>query len=240
MIRIVMWGDTQTGKSTLLSAAFCGRPDLGVKGIDMAASTHAISTHLLPAWQRMANGLPVLETAQTRFAIQLVAEGGGEVVLEDVRGGITQAMNEDEHRRVLSEADGVVVLVQWRSPNQVAQFHAIDAAYELLRQRPRALVFTKCELDVEISADDERWTGPVGAWWDRVDWVTIGGGMRQRLRALFGDEIFLSSAVGYREGQGAPALLLGEFGQLIPYGPSPVNAARPLERVLAAASRRRA
>lgn len=228
MTRILLWGDTQTGKTSLVSAAFCADPSKAPRDVDMRASHAEISRHLFHNFNSMNQGRPVPATQETSVHVTLTDTAGQPLVIEDIRGGIIQTIEDEDVRQILEGADAYLVLIEWQGQNRNEQLNAIRGAWNMLAHKPRALVFTKCDRDATLRPDDPIWDKPAEEWFQRVDWLRP----YHNLLALFDNHIFLSSAVGYHEESGEPALLLGEFGQLIPFRVRPRNVVEPLDLLI--------
>lgn len=225
---IVVWGETQVGKTSWLATALYER-DSFWDLIDQGKSAVALRNTVFPHWNRLRTGMNIESTSEDKIDIDLVTTEDNQIRLRDIRGQLvhelhTQAVQE----RLIGDVDGFLFFVWWRSSALDRQINAIDAILPFLNGRPSALIFTKCEAD--LGAESEEWLGEPG-WW-RTD------SRLQRFASTiekFGERVWPVSAFGYCQEDGAsdwPAMIMGEFGNTIPFGIGPQNVAAPLHWIL--------
>lgn len=230
MTRILLWGDTQTGKTSLVASAFhaeAGRPH----GIDHIRSEAEVQRVLWQNWESLRLGRHVgataFDTPPIHIHVNLVDDRGERVVIEDIPGGMVRDIPKEDVQQRLASADAYLVFVEWESRHCARQFNAVLGAREILRGKPSALVFTKC--DRRLSFDDPLWRRR-GPWWQDVPWLRDP--VIQQAIDPFDGSVWLSSAVGYHDHSGEPAVLLGEFGDLIPWNVHPRGVVEPFEYLL--------
>ena len=225
---VLLWGDTQVGKTTLVTTALYARQEGRLADlVDRGRSAAALTSTLLPHWRRLSKCLWVQPTGQDFIDIPLVTKSGNALRLRDVRGGLSRQLEEPA---VLGELtarppDAYLFLVEWGTRDLNNQMLAVSGALDVCGDRPRGLVFTKCERT--FAEGDRAWRGATG-WWRGEP----GLAAYEPLLASFGDAVWPCSAYGYHARLGQPALLLGEFGQLMPYEIQPVGVNDPFDWVL--------
>ena len=222
---ILMWGDTATGKSSLVAAALFDPgsqlPSLQVGPTSRAASAVGFSR----IWLRLRDGKPALPTAADEVNVALVFNHGDAVHLKDVRGGLVDFEATDTAKQIVGSAKVILYVMEFQSRDPGSQLKAIDATWNLCVDIPKGLIFTKCEL--HLGQDHEAWEARRG-WWTSF----------QELRAYdryierFGDAVFPTSVYGYHPESGFPAFTIGEFGELRPLGIRPCGVVKPFEWAL--------
>jgi hypothetical protein len=226
--RLLLWGDERAGKTTLLAAALYGGGESRLaRMVDRESSAGSLNTALLPTWRRVARGLGALPTGQDAVELVLGLRDGGSLVVRDVRGSLARRLDEvgviEEFRA--ARADAVLLVLEWDGRDLTDRMTAVTAALDLIGSRPHGLAITKCER--ALAETDRRWFTGAG-WWRDVGDLARHGGVLER----FGDAVWPCSAYGYHREQGVPAVLLGEFGQLIPFEVRPVGVAEPFDWAL--------
>ncbi len=222
---LLLWGDTQVGKTTLLSAAFFCEPGR-LRAVDLGASAEALTTILFESWQNLTNGRLVEATSAGKIDLDLALKNGGRLRIRDVKGGLTREVARSPDARAwLQEASSVLFLVEWNADELGRQLNAIDGAWAFCPDKPRALVFTKVERSL-LRADPAWQRRP--RWWADHAWCQPHAAMIAR----FGDAVWPSSCFGYHEEQGSPAMILGEYGLVLPFGIRPRGVVEPIEWLL--------
>lgn len=219
---VLLWGDTQVGKTTLLATGLGSRAS-DIKCLDAAASADSLRA-LEKDLRQLRNARLVSATSAAEpIDIEVVVRGvEGPVRVRDVRGGMTRELEEQRYAALLAEASVVLFLVEWKSRELSNQMGAIESAWDLAAGAQRGLVFTKCEAD--FTSDHHEWRAEVG-WWKGAPWLT---GF-EPLVARFGAHVWPVSCFGFDPKTGYPAVVLGEFGQLLPLRIAPINVHRPFE-----------
>lgn len=220
---ILIWGDTQVGKSTLLTTALMA-DDSGLTGIDRAQSARAIATTVVPQYQRLSACHWVSPTVRQPIDIDLVTTAGTPIRLRDVPGSLTRDIHLPDVQQRLMESSAVLYLVEWNAQDLNRQMAAIRSTWRLLDGKPQALAITKCERG--LTMEDEAWQCAPG-WWRRGRWLNHGDLLEQ-----FGSAVFPTTAYGYHFDTGLPALIIGEYGQLLPFGFRPRGVGEPLQNLL--------
>jgi len=225
---VQLWGDTQVGKTTLLTTALYGRPDGRLADVvDRTRSAAALAGTLMPHWRRLSRSQGVQPTRADFVDVALVTRSGNALTLRDVRGGLTRRLEDPAVLGGLVEVapDAYVFLVEWGARDLTTQLLAVSGALDLCGERPRTLAFTKCER--ALDEGDRRWRARPGWWRDEPALAA-----HEPLLAGFGDGVWPCSAFGYDARLGRPALVVGEFGQLLPRDIQPVGVNDPFDWVL--------
>lgn len=225
---VMLWGDTQVGKTTMLTTALYGN-QVGRLGavVDRSRSGTVLATTLLPHWRRLSRCLWLQPTSQDFIDIPLVTKSGNSLRLRDVRGGLSRQL---EDPAVLAELaasapDAYIFMLEWETRDLNNQMLAVTGALDLCGERPRGLVFTKCERSLDEG--DSCWRGQPGWWREHPGLLS-----HAHVLESFGDAVWPCSAYGYHGRLGQPAVLLGEFGQLMPYQIQPVGVNDPFDWAL--------
>jgi hypothetical protein len=225
---VLLWGDTQVGKTTLLTTALYARQEGRLADlVDRTRSAPALASTLLPHWRRLSRSLWTQPTAQDFIDIPLITNSGNTLRLRDVRGGLSRQLEDPVVLRELTAAapDAYLFMLEWGTRDLNNQLLAVTASLDLCGDRPRGLVFTKCER--AFDEGDRCWRGGPG-WW-RTHPALLP---HAHVLDGFGDAVWPCSAYGYHQRLGQPALLLGEFGQLMPFEIQPVGVNDPFDWVL--------
>ena len=154
----------------------------------------------------------------------LVTTSNWQLKITDIPGGISRDFKDDDVKAKLDSADAVLFFVEWLALDLSSQIGAIDRALNRCAQLPCGLVFTKSEAGLE--KDDPAWDSPTTCWRDN-DNLRESGGVVEK----FGEAVWLTSSFGYNAVYG-PAFVLGEFGQLLPFNPRPINVCAPFKWAL--------
>lgn len=221
---ILLWGDTQVGKTAFLSSAFFA-PKHQFDWLDEAQSQTALNATLFRHWQRLRKGLPVEPTAHELINLDLVLRDGGNLSVRDMQGGLTQKLdNISLIERVLDGVDAFLFLIEWNARNLEKQMVALEGVIGHCGDRPKGLAFTKCELDLEPY--DAAWRGKPG-WWRSAAHLS----MYRQLLERFEENVWACSSFGYHADTGMPAVTIGEFAELIPIQINPKGTDLPLNHL---------
>lgn len=218
---ILMWGSSQTGKSSLLAAALFDTeselPSLDRERTGRAANSVKLHEH----WRDLLEGRPPQPTVADNIDITLHRVKGAPAQLRDIRGGLIDETYDNSIEQTLQSAAAVLFIIDFQARDPVRQRRTIDGYWNVCGHRPKALVFTKCEL--HLDHEHQGWKAERG-WWQEFQELRMLGSSIER----FGDAVFPTSVYGYHRGSWAPALTLGEFGEIRPFGIRPKGVARPL------------
>lgn len=224
---IQIWGETQVGKTTLLSSALFAEPE-ALPWIDRARSSD-ILTKLQQHWQQLRMNQLAPGTAEDLVDTQLFLHPNPadleSIVLRDMRGGDVRKLKEVEIHQRIEQADGILFLVAWDGQDLVRQIHAMETVIAHFHQPFRFLCLHKAEQALNPTRDAQAWQGQGGWWRHYQPWKDYC-----RLLERFAEDAILpTSAYGYDPHHPErPACLLGEFGNYLPYNVQPINVARPL------------
>jgi len=217
---LLLWGDTQVGKTTLVAAALKGR-QRELPMVDFVNSPD-VDTVLGYQWSRLQRNLLVMPTKHDKHLdVLLTLRDGGSLEVRDIPGALTAEVHKPEVRELVLRADAILLVAEWQARNLEGQMNAIGISWAILQERLTGLAFTKCER--RLDAGDPEWRGEPG-WWK-------SGGFRvkhEQLLEEFGEAVWPTSAYGY-DADSRPNCLLGEFGQVIPFNVSPKNVAAPFQ-----------
>ena len=219
---LLLWGDTQVGKSTLLTTALYADPSR-LKAIDRGKSAEALAV-LFRQWQLLSTGRWVAPTSN-QLDLDLATGSGSSLRLRDIPGGDTRNVHVDWVHKRLKEAQGVLFVVEWGTRDVHRQMDAIRGAWSFCSEVPTALCFTKCER--ALSEEDEAWERPSDWWKEYPEWDA-----HAELIERFGARVWPTSSCGYHRESGHPALILSEFGDPRPFEINPHRVADPLEWLL--------
>lgn len=222
--RILIWGPTQVGKTALLATALYGG-DPALASVVRADEGTSLNRELFDVIRRLKNNQWVPPTGADSTVILLPGVDGGAVELVDVRGGLTLEIQGPSARDLVRSAHAMLFLVEYMGQDTGNQMAAIEAAVLEMGDKPVALALTKCER--WLLKEDDIWNCPEG-WLEQTPlWATHHGTLRR-----FGGKAWPTSAFGYEESTGLPAVILGEMGQLLPFRINPRNVAQPLASLL--------
>ncbi len=211
---IALWGASGAGKSCWLAAALLSDPP---PQVDLPASAEALAGALGPLWEAHRSGRPVPPT-HTPAEIALTLASGHTVRLVDLPGSTHLGPAAAERLR---SATGVLLVHPWGAPPPAA----LDAAWQASRSGHCGLVLTG--LERSLPEESPAWERPPG-WWRASTW----GQDNEGALARFGAAVWPTSAMGYDTVCGTPALLLGDFGQLVPSAIRPRGVGAPLAWML--------
>lgn len=217
---ILMWGGTQSGKSSLIAAALFDTeselPSLDRAKTGAAANAARLHEH----WRDLREGRPLKPTVKDNIDIMLHRLAGAPAQLRDVRGGRIDEEYDALTEQTLQSAAAVLFILDFEARDPVRQRRTIDGYWNVCGDRPKALVFTKCELHFDY--EHKAWKAERGWWQDFQELRMLGSSIER-----FGDAVFPTSVYGYHRGSWAPALTLGEFGEIRPFDIRPQGVARP-------------
>jgi hypothetical protein len=215
--RLLLWGETQVGKTTLLAAGLLANPEL-LPTVDWTAHPDDACQDVVRHWGQLRRNELIEATVQVR-TLNLLLGNGNTVIIEDIRGGSVREPF-GEAFPSLKQAGGVLFVTQWKGRDVARHMEAIEVGLQLCQNKKVGLAFTKCE--AWLDADDPHWDAPPGWWREHARW----DGREEKVLEKFGAQVWPTSAYGF-DPDGRPACLLGEFGQVMPYRVSPRNVARP-------------
>jgi len=215
------------GKTSLLATALY-HTDQKVKlpGIDWSRCGGATVRVVAQHWQRLNTERWVRPTSEEHIDLDLTLSDGGIVRIRDVRGQITQEIQQPWVQEQLEEADAFLFLLEWRAREVARQIDAIRNSHQFWGTKPRALTFTKCER--HLPQNHPAWSRTQD-WWHGEEWCLR---REDELKEWFDDRIWPSTAYGYSGSTGDPAIILSEFGQALPFGVRPQGVAAPLAYLL--------
>lgn len=217
---ILMWGDSATGKSSLITAALFD-PQSRFPAIDMEQTGAAANAvRLNEHWRDLREGRPGAPTAEDKIDIAIHRRDGVAVLLRDVRGGLVDQAADAATLRTVRSAAVLLFVMDFQARDAVRQLRAIDGIWNICSNVAKGLVFTKCELHLDY--DHQAWNGELD-WWQEFPELRIFGSHIER----FGDAVFPTSVYGYHPRSMLPALTLGEFGEIRPFNIAPRGVVRP-------------
>ncbi|WP_413208288.1 hypothetical protein [Rhodospirillum sp. A1_3_36] len=225
---IVIWGDTQVGKTSWLASAIYGCEKLK-SFIDMERSAESLTKLIYPHWRNLTIGMNTEGTIEEKIDVSLYLKSGLCLELRDIRGRLVHELANDSIReKLLADIDGILFLVEWDSPNLDHQFTVLYSILPFVASLPSGLIFTKCEKG--LRAEAKEWSAYT-SWWR--EWPRIQS--HARVVGPFGDRAWPVSAFGYCRNLAAPdfpAVILGEFGNTMPFGIDPRNVSVPLISIM--------
>jgi hypothetical protein len=141
---IILWGDTQAGKTTALTAYLCQdprKPDwLDRKAEETSQTLQALSAKY---WRRLKlNQLPA-GTLNAEF-FPLKHKDGRLIRFRDMRGGDAVDLERVEDRQALQQAAALLIFVEWPNQRIAPNYLAFENALRFTAC-PFALVITKIE-----------------------------------------------------------------------------------------------
>jgi hypothetical protein len=229
--RLLMWGATQVGKTTLLAFGLLHqwslRPSINW-GLSADASRNEargdVVAKLHRHYQGMARnrlGSPTLD----RTDFTLVFDSGAHLKVRDIKGAQSRDPFEEEMLRHPAPRQGVLFMMEWAGDKIGEQMSAVHSGLMLCQSTRQkvGLIITKCEL--ELDDQDPAWRCRPG-WWRDQPWLQP----YQGIVSLFGNQVWATSTYGYDEG-GRPCCVLDEFGRVMPYNLQPRNVGAPFRWV---------
>lgn len=205
---IMLWGDTQVGKTALLTMAL-DQAKQDELPLDRAKSALAVNILLNTHKRRLLLNQQVLPTSEDFIDLDLISKNGSIIQIRDMKGELTQISKESTYNKLMA-SDAILFVMELNPPNLSRNILAIKSAWDICLDKPKGLAFTKCERS--LAPNDPAWTGRRD-WWRKVyQW-----GEHEPVISGFGEAVWPTSAYGYEAKFGFPAVVLGEFGQLLPY-----------------------
>jgi hypothetical protein len=228
VIKVVLWGDSQTGKTTALAAYLCDvTPSRVPRWMNKAASeTQGTLDILGETWNDlMKNRLPVGTDKHQYYDVR--ARNQALVRFRDMRGGNARGLSHDD-REALRTAPAALFFVEWPAIKTVFDKIAIGNAFRAKADNCKTvLVITKVE----------RFLSPLEMqkFMDYPHRAARGLGLPREfmdILSLFpADSVFPITVYGYSEND-YPALYHDEFGRVVPWGIRPWNVAAPFDQIL--------
>ncbi|MCC9608093.1 hypothetical protein LOC68_01725 [Blastopirellula sp. JC732] len=232
---IVVWGNTNVGKTTLLATALYHESTKSSlnKYIDFRESMtrergypSVFSHH----WGTISKSRPTQSTSGFVDCELVLENGQGVVTLIDGYGGRMLEDNTPHVRNRIIEARGVLFIVPWtrEMEQDFDDFAAISKYWHSLDHSTQrvGIVFTKCEQYLDVK--DPAWNFAPGWWRDRP--LPMARELPMILESA-GPAVWPTSVFGFDE-IGQPNCILDEFGQLVPLHIKPRNVSQPLEWML--------
>lgn len=221
---LLFWGERGVGKTTLLTA---GMQELLAAERRSPAETLGIEWKRVPADQRQlmdsymrqlssTGKLPGTAEAQD---LDLGLAGDRVLRVRDIKGEISRrAMNLDEQLTRGGKC-GVLFVCAWEEGALADHMRVIRNALRECQGLSLGVAITKAENGLD--ADDPHWLAPPDWWRDHACFRAHAD-----VLVTMGERVWPTTAFGY-DGEGRPACLLGEFGQLLPLQRSPRNVDAP-------------
>jgi hypothetical protein len=223
---IILWGESQVGKTTSLAAYLC---DEKSSWIDHAApETQSSVAELSPVWRTLRqNRLPSGTTLPRPYSVRL--RDRRLLSFRDMKGGDAGNLAAED-LAALQRAAGLILLTTWPGERDVTNAIAVEQALRFVRDRqlPLALMVTKVEGYLKIEQ--------LGLFLlnNPLEEARKLGALPEsflRLLALVPPQsIFFTSVYGYANGY--PAQYRDEFGRLVPSSIQPKNVAAPFDHVI--------
>jgi hypothetical protein len=222
--QLLLWGAKGVGKTTLLAAGLPGHRRSGLlpevlwdaPSDDDPTRPDEQRVSVLLHWDALHRNQVLPATAEvTDLILPLV--NGNRLIVRDIRGG--DVRNPQNEPLLRAPNTGVLFIVEWPEAHIGEHLNAVRLALELCPAQTLGLALTKCERGLD--ADDPHWLGPLGWWREHPGWRA-----HEDVLKRFGDRVWPTSAYGF-DGDGRPACLLDEFGQVVPYNIRPRNAVVP-------------
>jgi hypothetical protein len=221
---VILWGESQVGKTSALAAYLCHNVPRWVDLKD-AASQLTIATleriYTTLERNRLPDGTVTAKSYSVRHAVR-----GVEIRFRDMRGKDAGEPTEEE-RRVIDASAAVVVFVSWPGQSDVQRLSAAQTPLRLRDDKPRALAVTKVETHLTRTELAAFMANPL----EEARKRGLPGNFINLLNEFPQQAIFFISAFGYDE-KGLPAQYLDEFGRVVPSAISPVNVQMPFEYVV--------
>jgi len=215
--QLLLWGETQVGKTTLLATGLLAEPDR-LPSINWSASSAAVQENLLARWNRLKrNRLVDATVAPASFTLEL--RNGNTLGIRDIRGSMSREPAKEDYFARPGMAQGVLFVTEWEGADIAAHMVAIEAALPFCQEQCTGLAITKCERGLDT--DDPHWHNPLGWWREHECWQPHAS-----LLERFGERVWATTAYGF-DVDGRPNCLLGEFGQILPYQIRPRNVWAP-------------
>ncbi len=228
-INIVLWGATQSGKSTALAAYLWNGE---VEWLDRRSKETEQTLVRLGSdiWDALKeNRLPSGTVEARSYAVR--HRQGHMIRFRDMRGEFTRNLElHAEDLESLRTAQAAILFVEWPSHLAVENMGAVERALKLIsNDLPIAVVVTKVECaltmtDFSLLAMDK------GNHLSRMELDTDTLNYLTRLYMLR-HPVFPISVYGY-DRDGNPAHYRDEFGRLVPRNIDPFNVNAPFDHVL--------
>lgn len=221
---VLLWGASGAGKSSLLAASLGAGERPGPLGVDPERT---------PTWvtgdaARLASGRPVLPTRVPVQEAELAGPAGTRVIVRDPGDGLGDGAPGEEALEVLNAADRAILVFEAHGRDLEARAEALHMAARVLVPRPAVILVTK--LDQLLGWDDPAWGGGPGWWRDLGELAPWVEGMLPH-----DYPVLPASAFGYDPASRRPAVLLGEYGEALPYRVAPRGIQAALAELLEAA-----
>ena len=216
--KIILWGYTAVGKTSLLATYFNYESLDQRKWIkeDLDIYEHNDLKSLQRVMQRLRLSQHTKATVSTKESVyNIPTKHNGIVSFTDVKGEATNRPDDDE-LKAFKDSDAILCFMEWPTPeNYNIQLGVIEFMRPFFNNRPCGLVITKAEQ--HMTKDDNRWQG--GA-----KWLKFNNQWNQATSKFFGNNFWPATAFGYSQiadgigcFDGHPACIRNEFGDYMPY-----------------------
>jgi hypothetical protein len=227
-IDVVLWGDTQVGKTTTLATYLChaasqpswldrGAPETISTLLQLSGVWTALRRNELPGGTHNAKLYSVRHKDRRLFRFR------------DMKGGNAgEPADSKEDFNALQDADALIVFVKWPEGNTAPDLIAVENLLRFARHCPRALAVTKVESYLTPEKLTEFSMNPISV---AVE-MNLNHDFIEILEHFSAYEIAPVSVYGYSTTEDYPAHYQDEFGRFVPWKVRPVNVALPFKCAL--------
>jgi hypothetical protein len=214
--QLLLWGEVAVGKTTLLATGLLAYPDR-LPDIDWAAEPLEEKEKVLRHWRLLRINQHIEQTTRVT-TLELALKNGNKLIVNDIQGRLSRdPLQEESFRR--GQQQGFLFVCEWEGADLPKHMAVVEQGLALCQQRKFGIAITKS--DRGLLFDDPHWHAPIGWWREHACWKP-----HARVLERFGERVWPTSAYGFDD-DGRCACLLGEFGQVLPYGIRPVNVEAP-------------
>jgi hypothetical protein len=214
---LLLWGETQVGKTTLLATGLLAHPDrlprivwpVGSEGKEDEKAR--VKEVVMKHWMALGLNQPTEATAAV-MELELPLANSNKMTVRDIRGGMTRNPFDEDVPRPW-ETHGILFVVEWEGKDVARHMNVVQTILPMCRGQKMGLAITKC--DRGLDAHDPHWDAPPGWWREHACWRPYA-----RVLEAFGAQVWPTSAYGF-DADGRPACLLNEFGKVLPYRVAP-------------------
>lgn len=254
VISVQLWGDTNVGKTMLLSAAFGdlkGRSE-AFPLIDFGHEGSRIE-HYIRHFRLMKRGSMVNPTSadwkDSTIVLDLVTKNGRRIAVRDIQGSSWRGFTDDQRRALASDTDAILFLVAWNAdtlePRLDAVHDLLDHVRSHVTDHRAGLVFTQCDRALPLQLHRFAWADVMQtAALLKNDVVRRLREYQQRYEAdhghdffrnHFDDRIWFTSAWGCADtSEQWSASVLTDFGDCLPCHIHPVQVREPFAAMFSA------
>ncbi len=233
---LLPWGDTQTGKTSLIPAAvhndpgaisrIQGHETLAAKYSENETVDKSANEAIWGAWNALRRSCFPHSTAINKLDFTIKIAENHRLHVRDIFGGVTTDKHwQDGIFGIIQPADAIFFIVELGSSKLLEQLLAIDKIWHYCEKLQKALVFTKCE--IVLDSRHPAWMHKEG-WWRSIDFL----GARADVIGRFGANVWATSVFGYHRKTLEPNITLGEFGEIRPISISPWGVAEPFSWIV--------